>query len=131
MRGRSGTAGADEDDHRRSASQDAASVAEVEEPLERLEEAVGRSGAALGPQARQRRVEQFRGVALEGLADLAPLRLAELRQPAEQAVELRLARLAPAGLELFDHRRERAVVEVAHEPYRLGGPLSRLALADH
>jgi hypothetical protein len=46
-------------------------------------------------------VEEFRGVSLEGLADLAPLRLAELRQPAEQAVELRLARLAPAGLGVF------------------------------
>jgi len=80
---------------------------------------VRRARAARGPQARERRVEELGRVALEGRADLGLLGLAELRQAPEQAVELRFADHAPAGLELLDDGREAAVVEVAYEPDRL------------
>ena len=73
------------------------SVLQVEEPLEGVEQAVRRTGAALAAERRERRMEQLRGIPFEGLADLGLLGVVESGKPAEEPVELSLAGLAPAG----------------------------------
>ena len=63
-------------------------------------------------------MEELRRIAVEGLADLGPRGVVESRQPPEQPIELRLARLVPARAEPLDHGRRRTVVQITHEPLR-------------